>query len=469
MGFHGEMRTTEHEARTLTRTLAEHTRSVRFARLPPDAVLSFRRALVDYIACVCAGVNMPPSKAVRAYGASLGATGVATVIGAGLKLSPPDAAFANGTAAHALDFDDGHREASAHPGGVVFSAALAVAESRGSNWEEFVEAVVAGYDVMLRIAASMHPASAGRGWHNSSVAGVFGSSAAASRLLGLDGAAIADAFGLAASFAGGLREYLFDGSDVKRLHLGKAARDGIVCAGLAAAGVSGAKKALEGRNGVFRAFAGENFDAGRLTEGLGDRWEISSVYFKPYPCCRHFQAAIDAIVKIKSDHDISPDRVEKISVGLYGPAVPGHDHIDVTSLLDAQMSAPCAVVAALQNPSIGARHFEPDRFSTVETRRLLEGTRVYVDDECSAEYPKRRTAVVSLTMDDGQEVECRIRDPRGENENPLTNDELGMKFMDNVSPVWGEAKASALLSSVWDDSFAGLPVTNLTAVLAVEG
>lgn len=460
-----EQTTEKRETAPVTRILAEHVVAADLGRFPPAARDAFRRALVDYVACVCAGAALPYCKAVRYYARSCSGKPIATVIADATKLSPPDAAFANGTAAHALDFDDGHREGSAHPGGVVFSAALATAEAEGSDWASFEEAVIAGYDVMLRIAATIHPVSAARGWHNSSVAGVFGAAAATGRLLGLDGDRMADAFGLSASFAGGIREYLFDGSDVKRLHLGKAARDGLVCANLAAHDVTGARRALEGEFGLLNAVVGGEGRIDRLTEGLETSWEISSVYFKPYPCCRHFQAAIDAVLKLKAERPIALQDIRGISIGLYAPAVPGHDHIAVTSLLDAQMSAPCAVVAALMHESVGARHFEPAAFAGAEAAGLLQAASVYADDQCTAEYPQRRTAVVALTMADGTTLQCRIRDPRGEAENPLSREELSRKFLENVGPVLGQAPAEDMLADIWADAFADQPVAGLTARL----
>ncbi len=455
-------------APALSQVLADHAAAISWADLPQSVHLAFRRALVDYLAVVAAGLSQPPAVAVRALAEAQAGRPVATLIGTAQRASVQDAAFANGTAAHALDFDDGHREGSAHPGGVIFSTALAVAEAEGSDWLAFAEAVVAGYEVMLRIAASIHPTSAGQGWHNSSVAGVFGAVAAAGRLMGLDAATIAQGFGLAGSFAGGIREYLYDGADVKRLHLGKAARDGILCAELARRGVTGAQAVFEGRNGLFRAMAAGRGKADRLVRGLGQDWEFPQVYFKPYPCCRHFQAAIDATLALKAEHSIAPERVSSIEIGLYGPGVSGHEHVTAQTLLDAQMSAPCAIATTLLHGHPGVAQFDPAGFDAPDMQRLLARTRVFTDAECDAEYPARRTAVVRLTLDDATVLERRIRDPKGEAENPLGDDEIGQKFLENAGSVFGQAKAASLLSDIRADAFAGGKVAALTARLTPE-
>lgn len=450
---------------TLSDQLAYHVADIDWAALPAPVQAAFRRTLVDYIACVSAGLDMAQVIAARDYATSAGGAPIATIIGSGMRVGVQDAAFTNGTATHSLDFDDGHREGSAHPGGVVISAALAVAEAQGSDWRAFSEAVVAGYEVMLRIAASMHPSSAMQGWHNSSVAGVFGSAAAAGRLLGLDVRQIAHAFGLAASFAGGIREYLYDGSDIKRLHLGKASRDGILCAEMARRGVSGARKVFEGENGLFRAIAAGSGDGARLVRGIGSHWEIATVYFKPYPCCRHFQAAIDGALKLRAENELDLNAITGIEIGLYGPGVPGHEHVAPTTLLDAQMSAPCSVVTTLVNGNPGVRDFAPEMFVSEKIQRLLSVARVVVDPLCDAEYPAIRTAVVRLTLSNGEVLECRVRNPRGEAENPLSDEELGQKFLENTGPVFGEDRAEALLSDIFADRFAGRSVGEFSARL----
>ncbi|WP_338608639.1 MmgE/PrpD family protein [Pelagibacterium nitratireducens] len=452
------------EAMSLSWQLGRFVSTLGWQELPDAVRAAFRRTMIDYLSCVAAGSGMPQARAAREYAAAAGGQPVATVIGSGMKAAMQDAAFANGTAAHALDFDDGHREGSAHPGGVIISAALAVAESIGSDWSAFSEAVVAGYEVMLRISAAIHPASALRGWHNSSVAGVFGSAAASGRLLGLDANALGHAMGLAGSFSGGIREYLYDGSDVKRLHLGKAARDGILCAELAGRGLTGPRRVLEGANGLFRALTGGEADPERVLRGIGSDWEMAAVYFKPYPCCRHFQAAIDAVLELRDQAAL--EAIADIEIGLYGPAVPGHTHTRASTLLDAQMSAPCAIVTALVHGSPGVRHFEPDIFASDQVRGLLSKTRVVTNPLCDVEYPAVRGAIVKLTLNDGSALERRVRNPKGEAENPLSDDELRRKLAANCTPGFSGDEVEKLSANIFADAYQGRPVTDFTADIA---
>lgn len=434
---------------SLSGKLARHVVDLRGVDLDESTIHAVRRAMVDYLACVFAGVKMPVTQALRQWAVAEGGTAAATVIGSAVRLPAAQAAFVNGAAAHALDFDDGYTRGSAHPGGVIFSAVLAVAEKRGATAEDFIAGTVAGYDVMLRIAAAMHPASAFQGWHNTAVAGVLGAAAAAGRINGIAALPMRDAFGLATSFSGGIRQYLSDGAEVKRLHPGKAARDGIVCAELAAAGISGAIECLEGADGLFRAMVDGRVNTAAVLEGLGQDFLIRQAYFKPYPCCRHFHAAIDATLALRQEHGLDTSRIAGIEIGLYRVGAHGHDHRTASNLLEAQMSAPCAVVGAAMHGRLNAASFEPSAFEGDEAKRLLGVTRTYVDPACEEIYPKVRSGVVTLTLTDGQRLERRVTDPRGETADPLTDEDLSRKFNDNVPGRIGRAGAEELLEKIW--------------------
>lgn len=434
---------------SLSGVLARYVTTTQNAQFSEAVIHAFRRAFVDYLACALAGANLPVTLAVRRWAEAEGTRPVATAIGSGVRLSAPDAALVNGAAAHGLDFDDGQTRGSVHPGGVIFSAALAAAEKRGARMSDFVGGVVLGYDVLLRIASTMHPASAKKGWHNTPVSGVFGAAAVASRIWGLDAEATRNAFGIAASFAGGIREYLHDGAEVKRLHPGKAARDGLICAGLAAEGITGAIEALEGADGLFRATVENRVDINQIHDRLGEHFLITTAYFKPYPCCRHFHAAIDATLDLRQEAGLASTDVIGVEIGLYGVGAHGHDHLAARNLLEAQMSAPCAMASALIHGRLGAAHFEPAVFADMEPQRLLAATRVYVDEECERAYPGVRSGVVTLQLADGRRLERRVLDPRGEGDKPLSDADLSRKFLDNASASLPPGRAEELLELLW--------------------
>ncbi|MDH3289141.1 MAG: MmgE/PrpD family protein [Betaproteobacteria bacterium] len=433
----------------VSRALAEYVAGIQFQRLPSAAVHAFRRALLDYVTCAVSGSRMGPTLQVLDYLRSWDRSGEACVVGSQARLACPNAAFVNGTSTHGLDFDDGYTQGSVHPAGAIFPALLAMAERLGANIEEVIAAGVAAYDVTLRIAASVHPDSARRGFHNTPTAGVFGAAAAVSRLLGLDARRTLDALGLAGSFAGGLREYVAEGADVKRIHPGKAARDGIVCAELALRGLSGPTRVLEGRYGFAQAVSGGNADLSRVTAGLGRTFEICGTYFKPYPACRHFHSALDAIRIISKRRAFAPQEVESVEIGLYDVGVQGHDHKHAYGLLDAQMSAPVSTALAVVLGDVTATSYDRSHLDSPEVKRIADATTVVVDAECERLYPRRRSGVARVHFKDGTKLEERVLDPKGEGENPMTDDDLTHKFMSNCRPILGEQKCARVLQTIW--------------------
>ena len=427
-------------SRTVSQRLAAEIAAIG-AGGPGDAADgAFARACLDYVTCALIGARLPVTEATLRHFAATDAGRQATLIGREEQLSPASAAFVNATAAHGLDFDDGHTQAGGHPGVAVFPAVFAVAEQPGSGPEEVIRAVVAGYQGMVRVARMMHPRSARTGWHNTAVAGTFGATAAVAVLHRLDADRIAHAFGLAGSFAGGLLEFLADGPDSKRLHPGMAARDGIACAGLAAEGLTGPAAVFEGRHGVFNAFiAGEGDTSTLEAPGLA----IEGAYFKLYPCCRHYHAAIDGLLDLRQGLADPLAQVAGVELGLYGVAVRGHDHTTAETLLSAQMSAPIAAGLALVDGAVSVAGFAPESLRRDALAEMVGRVRMRVDPTCEAEYPGCRSAHVALELADGRRLEARIRDPRGEGANPLSDADLDAKFMANGAPILGEDRAAA--------------------------
>jgi 2-methylcitrate dehydratase PrpD len=431
-----------------SRRIAAFIAGQRYDALPGSAIRAFKRALLDFTTCAIAGSAMPVSRALLAYYEEHDATRAATVIGSGIRLSAPNAALVNGAHAHGLDFDDGHTHGSAHPGGAIFPAVFAAGEQCKADSRSIALAAVAGYDVMLRIAAAMHPASARRGFHNTAIAGTFGAAAAVSALLRLTPEQVNHALGLAGSFAAGTREYLDEGAEVKRIHPGKAARDGLLCAEFARRGIAGPSKILEGRYGFFRTHAGDEVNWARLFDGLGERFEIENVYFKPYPCCRHYHSVIDGICALRSAHGVRADKVERIDLGLYAVGVNGHDHRHCDTLLDAQMSAPCAAALAVVDGKVSAPQFRPASLGRPQIKALLPRIATHVDAECERIYPGVRSGAVRVALRDGRVLESRIVHPKGEAQNPMSDADLEAKFRANCEPLVGAAACKALLERI---------------------
>ena len=423
--------------------IAEYASAANQKSLPTCVTHDFKRALLDYMSCIISGSKEPIVSAL------------ASCLDSDKKSSSPsfdiyNNAFINGVRAHAIDFDDGYTQGSCHPGAVIFPAVFSIAKKYNSSTDEIIKAVVLGYDVMLRIAATVHPTSAKYGFHNTSIAGIFGAAAAAASIIGLDSKKMRNALGLAASFSGGILEFLEEGADSKRLHAGKAARDGVLCAEMAARGISGPNHFLEGNFGFFNAFTRNEIRSNFIIDSIGQKFLISDVYFKLYPCCRHYHAAIDAALDLKSEVNFQINEIKSIEIGLYEIAVKGHDQKIIKNLLEAQMSAPCAISLALLDNEVSNTSFSTSSLDRLDFQRTIEKTTTVIDPLCESIYPSVRSGVVTLTLTNGTQLQKRIDNPKGESSNPLSDTDLEKKFINNSKSIISNDKISEILEKIWN-------------------
>jgi 2-methylcitrate dehydratase PrpD len=439
-----------------TAKFAEHIVQFNQTELTSGMIQQTKRVLLDYLCAAITGAQTDVSQLLYRYLAESEGEGKYNAIGYPKKLSKANAAFLNGTSAHCLDFDDGHTDGSIHPGAVVIPAVLAAAQDVKPTPEKLIRAIVIGYDVCLRIAAAMHPASRQRGFHNTPTAGIFGATAALAYLHDLNKEETQEALGVTGSFAGGLFAFLGTGSEVKRIHPGQAARDAIVATELVRRGLSGPRTVLENQNGFFKAMAGGEINEERMFRGLGSDYEIMNIYIKPYPCCRHLHVAMDAIFEMKAQGAFRAEQVNKLRIGVNKMASL-HSHKVCENLLDAQMSLPYAVAAAVVHERLSVDHFEP-KAASEELWRVCHAAEIYIDEEAERIYPKHRASRIVIELTDGTEISSFTDTPLGEPSKPLSDEQLKLKFYDNCAPIIGSDQAQSLIDYVdrLEDTYAFL-------------
>lgn len=431
----------------LTAQVVDWAANVRLEDLPPEVVHQTKRVVLDYIAATLVGTTSGAAQVLQRYVAETERPGPSTVIGTSLKVSPPSAALVNGTATHGLEVDDGYTPGSTHPGGPVVSAVLALAEARRSTAQDVLLATAVGLELTCRIGGAGHPATWRRGFHNTPINGVFGAAAAATRLLGGTRTDLANALGLAGSHAGGLFEFLHGGGEVKRLHPGKAARDGIVSAELAVRGLTGPTTVLEGPSGYFRAFAGNEYDAEHLVGDLGGTWRMLDMYVKPYPCCRHLHGPIDAILALRAEGEIDPEAVKSVRVETFTAAA-RHNSREIDEFIGAQMSIPYAVAITLLYGVPALEHFEATVRQDPRVRRIVDVVEVQEAEDCVRDFPAMRPARVTLRVGGGERV-LRIDQPYGERSNPVQDSDLEAKLHRLAGPVVGIDRTEQIVAAVW--------------------
>lgn len=428
--------------------LAQWVHSLQIETLPPAVVHQVKRVVLDYHCAVIAGCTAPTSRAVQNYFAQTEAGTAAGVVGSEHRFAAHTAAFINGTAAHGLEIDDGYTAGSYHPGACAMPAIMAQAQASKSSAQEVTLAVVAAYEVSCRLARAGHPHTWQNGFHNTGINGVFASAVGVGKLLGLSVQELTWTLGMAGSFSSGLFEFLAQGSETKRLHPGKSARDGLIVAQLARAGIDGPLTGIEGDNGYFKAYAGGKADLNSVLQGLGSTYEMLNTYVKPYPCCRHLHAPIDAVLALKSQRSFDAGDVLGVVVQTHRGAAK-HDHQHYDGLLDAQMSIPYAVAAALVYDQVDLMAFGSQARANPEMARLASSVSVEVSEAIQAVYPAKRSASVTLELRDGRCLTHLQPQPYGEPDNPMDDQALTQKFHAICDPVIGHARAEAIARACW--------------------
>jgi len=439
----------------ITKELGKWAANLSYDTLPPEVVHHVKRLTLDYFCAVLAGSTTPTSRLAQAYFASAENSNAASVVGTQIRLSTHSAAFVNGTAAHGLELDDGYTPGSYHPGAACMPAIMSVAEAYKADPKKIVTAIALAFELSCRMARAGHPHTWQNGFHNTGVNGVFGCASGVGKLLDLQEKEMTWALGMAGSFSSGLFEFLGEGSEVKRLHPGKCARDGVVVAELAKRGIDGPLTAIEGRNGYFKAYTGSKADAMSVLQDLGTNWVLLNTYVKPYPCCRHLHAPIDAILELKKSHKLDPEQIESIVVQTNRVAA-NHAHTNYAAFLDAQMSIPFAVSTAIVHDEVNLDAFGKAARQRADIATLVPKVKVEVTEEMQSVYPRKRPAHLIVKMKDGTTLQYTQQQPYGEPDNPLDDAALTGKFHAICDPIVGKEIANKIADACWNLDFAAI-------------
>jgi 2-methylcitrate dehydratase PrpD len=439
--------------RTASAQLADFCNSLHWAGLPDTVRARTQELVLDLLGVALGGSGAESSRVAAQLAAEARQPTGASVIGASFRTSAAWAALANGVAGHALEMDDVTRDSSLHPGVVVIPAALAVAEARDLSSTAFLEAVVCGYEVTMRVGAALNPASAyARGFHPTGVAGALGAAAAVAKLLGVDSGGLVRAMGIAGTLASGSMEYLSDGSWTKRLNAGWAAHAGVVAAGLGAHGYTGPATAIDGRLGLLHAYS-DAPEPDRLLDGLGNGFAVMRAGVKPYPCCRYNHGLIDCALALRTKHRLAAEDVKRMRLGvLSGGWLLVAEDIEQKrnpqGTVDAQFSAPYAAAVALTRGSVRLADYAERALTDPAIRSLMSHTECYRDASLDAVYPETWPAVVEIETVDGQFFIERSNYALGEPENPVSREGLVAKFVDLTGERLGGDCALALADRI---------------------
>lgn len=424
--------------------LAEWSSGLELADVPAEVAAAAKLHLLDAFGTGLAGLAFGQIEAARAVALEMGGEPEATAIGLPRKVGAGAAALANGATMHALDFDDTHELTLIHSSVVVGATVLAVGEAVGASGAEVLTAAIAGYEISSRIGLAAPGALHLKGFHPTSVCGVFAAAAAAARLRGLSAERTTNALGIAGSQASGLMEYLADGSQTKPLHAGWAAHAGINAAALAAHGATGPASVLEGRFGLLASHLDE-FDKAALTAALGSRWETTLIAFKAYPVCHLSHSTLDAV----RESGLGPDGVEKIVAEVAGDVAvglvlePAARKLRPATPYEAKFSLPYSIAALLVRGELGLDSFTEEAIADERVLDLAAKVSYEVVD-FGAGGGDLSGGVWARAG--GEEFAARVLTPRGTPSNPLTEEDVHRKFLANATLALPAAEAGRLLS-----------------------
>jgi aconitate decarboxylase len=430
---------------TITAALVDKVLAVEYAGLPPEAIDMAKAVTLDGLAVMIAGAAEPlgVGRISIDYVREMGGAPHASVITGGFKTSMQNAAYANGTMAHALDFDNTWYPLN-HPTSPTLPAILAIAEHDGASGKTIIEAIAAAFEVQGRLRIAATGLKTGQGFHKPGTTGQFGAVTAAAKMLGLDKQQTLMAFGLAGSRAGSIS--INTGTMTKSSHSGHAARMGVECGVLAKMGWT-ASADVFGPKGFFDTFFQGNAQPELLIEGFAAplRMVNPGVGFKKHPSNYFTHRPIDAALALRAEFNIAPAEIVRVEI-----IFPRFEYVNrpaPATGLDGKFSVQYATLVALLDGDITIESFTNERRFAPDVEALLPHVEMIIDDAIPADFDQMHT-IVHVWLKDGQQLSKRVDQLSGWIGSPLTREQRLKKFFGCTRRALGEAKAQRMLTLV---------------------
>ena len=425
--------------------------AIQTKEFPPEVINEGKRLLLDQMACQIAFASLTWSKAYLDAMRSLENGGPATVVYHGDSVSADNAAFLNSAFGHGGEFDDTQLGSHTHSGAVVVPAVFALGELRKASGVSALASIIVGIETMVRIGAAAAPHLDDRGFHAPPVVGPFGSAAACSRIMGLNADICAEAIGIAGSHAGGTRQYTRGGGSVKRIHCAIPAASGLRSAVMASFGITGPRSIIEGDRGILALFSGE-YQSELITKGLGRDYLLLESAYKPVTSPWPSHAPLEAIGFLQQENRFHAEDVATIEIGTSVQAMNNIKTIRAPrDILEAQYSLAYGIAVRIIRGGNGLKDYHLQDLKDQQFAELAAKVSFKVDPVCESERIrlKNRSAVVTLTLNDGRVLEKRVQFSKGHPMNPMTNEDLSTKFHDSVDPIIGKSRADQIRDLVW--------------------
>jgi len=424
----------------LTERLSNFVVQTHIGDFPEEVIETSKKCFLDWMGVAFGGMGDGSVKILIDLIKEIGGQKQASVFGYGIKTNILNAAFVNGMMSHVLDYDDAHRDSRSHPSVPMIPALLSVSEHKKLNGAELITAFVSGFEVSTRIGMALGKAYYESGWHATSVLGRFGAAAGVGKLLRLDGNQLVNAFGLAATQAGGLRRVF--GTMGKPFHAGKAAMDGMLSAMLAQRGFTASDDILDGKSNFFEMFS-PKYDARLLYQGLGKDFQVLKDSFKPHAACLLTHPAIDGLIRIRETNPIHPDSIEQIDLEVSPLCLAVTDKVDPKNGLEGKFSLYFCVALAMIHGEAKNSHFTDETVLNPQIRGLMRKIKAH-----SNKSLEETEANVTVKLKNGNQYSHHVIVPKGDPRNPLSFDEIVRKFMDLAQNILSEKKINQIISMI---------------------
>ncbi len=417
-------------------TLAQGIVDIGYEDLPLEVVEVTKKDILDILATAVAGSTTPGSGELAELVQEWGGKEESSIIAFGGKVPAPNACLVNGTLPRAIDYEDTLDASGHHAGTAPVPAVLAIAERRGEvTGKELIAATAMGLEVTCRLGLSSKWV---RSWSYTSLYGLFGAAAAAGKLLGLDKEKMVDTLGIAFEQAAWSLQCVLDGSMLKGIISGFAAKAAVMAALMAEKGITGPKNIFEGEIGLYNLYLRGEYNPVPLTSKLGQNWELLGLSFKPYPCCRLSHSSVDAVLEILSKNDIAPEDIDEVTV-LAGKNAqllcePIERKKPPQNVVDAQFSLPYIVATALVKKGVGIADFTPEAIKDPQVIGICQRVTTRMAPELDEGLGGKaiEPAVVEVKTKGKQVYSNRIDIAKGDPMNPLSFDDIAEKFRDCV-------------------------------------
>jgi 2-methylcitrate dehydratase PrpD len=458
---------TENQAlvKDASKILADFASHLQYGDIPQDVVERMKMCTLDSIGCCLHGVTLPWTKSVESMVMDEGAIPVSSIFGTSLKTSAGNAALVNGTAGHAFEFDDMHKESILHPGSIAIPVLFALVEKLGMvSGKEFLTAMVCGYEIGTRVGNAASIQLFFDGFHPQGTSGVFVGAAAAGRLLNFNPQLMLDCLGIAGSQAGGLMAAQ-EGAMVKRFHSGRAAQSGVYAALLAQKGLTGISNVLEAGYGGYLSTYSSIPKPERLLSGLGEVWEAGQVGYKPYACVTSIHSSLDALLFIMKTNQLSPEDISRVDIGL-SPMTYTHCawEYKAQGVTAAQMNLYFNIASVAFDGVLFTEQYAESRLTDPKLFAFMQKVHAYIDPDIEAMgVAFRHASRVKVTTNQGEVFDQEILNRRGSPENPLSKDDIQFKFRNVVSGILQDSQIDQVIELV--DQMEHLP--NLEPLIAL--